>query len=137
VSNNIDELLEPAHIARLATVNPDTLQPHVIPVWYWWDGESVWISAFRSTRKVRELLRNPRCAFVVDGVGPGGAVWGVVLEGLAEVISEPREFVEQTAARVYLRYTGEDGVLTDEMRDWVHDPGNLLIRLKPAWSRTW
>ena len=31
---------------------------HVVPVWFGWDGESIYISAFRSTRKVKELIRN-------------------------------------------------------------------------------
>ena len=51
---SVSNFLADAHLARLATCNPDTLQPHVVPVWYEWDGEYIWISTFRSTRKVRE-----------------------------------------------------------------------------------
>ena len=52
---------------RLATANPRTLQPHVVPVWFWWDGTSLWISAFSSTRKVKELLERRHAR--LDGYG--------------------------------------------------------------------
>ena len=47
-------LAEPV-LARLATTDPKTMQPHVVPVWFMWDGASVWISSFVSTRKIRGL----------------------------------------------------------------------------------
>ena len=58
-------LAEPV-LARLATTNPKTMQPHVVPVWFMWDGESVWISSFVSTRKIRELKHNPRGAVLIE-----------------------------------------------------------------------
>ena len=45
----IDAFLAEAILARLATANPKTCQPHAVPVWFLWDGESAWISAFTST----------------------------------------------------------------------------------------
>jgi len=52
----IDEFLARPLLARLATADPATGQPHIVPLWYGWDGTSIWISAFRSTRKIRELI---------------------------------------------------------------------------------
>ena len=55
--SEIDDFLARPLLARMATTNPATLQPHVVPVWYGWDGTSLWIGTFRGTRKVKELLR--------------------------------------------------------------------------------
>ena len=63
-------LLEQPVLARLGTAARRTLQPHVVPVWFLWDGESVWISAFSSTRKVRDLLGNLRCAVLIEPKEP-------------------------------------------------------------------
>ena len=32
--NEMDAFLDRPYLARLATVNPNTLMPHVVPVWY-------------------------------------------------------------------------------------------------------
>jgi hypothetical protein len=79
-----DQFLANPLLARIATANPETLQPHVVPVWYTWEDGSLWISNFTSTRKVQEIQDNPRCSSVVDDAesglthgsdygGPGGA----------------------------------------------------------------
>jgi nitroimidazol reductase NimA-like FMN-containing flavoprotein (pyridoxamine 5'-phosphate oxidase superfamily) len=54
----LEGLLQEKVLARIATANPVTNQPHVVPVWFLWDGASIWISAFESTRKVKELKKN-------------------------------------------------------------------------------
>lgn len=123
-------------IARMATCDPRNLQPHVVPVWYEWDGEALWISSFRSTRKIREIMRNPLISVVVDTDQPGKAANGVVFEGKAEMISE-RVVVEPRATSIYTRYLGTDGVLAAEPQSWIHDAENLIIRLKPERVSAW
>ncbi len=139
----MDAFLNHPLLARLATVNPQTLMPHVVPVWYGWDGESLWISAFRSSRKVKELLLNPNCSIVVDvkaELEPGleaGGLTAVLFEGQAEVISAPQALVEEKTVWVYTRYLGAQGVLAPDPQSWINDPENLLIKLTPAFVRTW
>jgi nitroimidazol reductase NimA-like FMN-containing flavoprotein (pyridoxamine 5'-phosphate oxidase superfamily) len=139
--HRIDEILARPVLARLGTASPDTLQPHVVPVWFYWDGECLWISGFRSTRKFRELERNPRCAVVVDGGGPPPAeqppTWGVLLKGQAELITSPTEFVVEQSVRIYTRYLGEAGVRDPEPQSWIHDAENTLIRLAPQNIYVW
>ena len=69
---HVQALLAEPVLARLATANPKTLQPHVVPVWFLWDGSSLWISAFVSTRKVKDLLKNPRCAVLIEPAAAQG-----------------------------------------------------------------
>ena len=123
-------------LGHLATASPETLQPHVVPVWYWWDGEAAWISTFRSTRKVRELQKNPNCALVVD-VSEDGETWGVLLEGRAELVTGPQDILRRTTATIYARYLGPEGVLDPEPQSWIENPENLLIKLAPAHISVW
>jgi PPOX class probable F420-dependent enzyme len=128
--------LQAPHIARLATCNPQTLQPHVVPVWYEWDGESAWISSFRSTRKVRELMANPRASLVVDTDARGEPAVGVIFEGRVELITDPQAGLER-GAHIYERYLGPEGVLEAEPQSWLHDPEHLLLRLAPSQVYAW
>lgn len=133
----IDAFLAQPLLARLATANPKNIQPHVVPVWFAWDGESVWISAFTSTRKAKELMINQRCSLCIDTDQGGLPLTGVVLEGKAELITQPKEFVKDMAIRIYRKYIGDEGVNTPEPQSWAVDPENMIIKLKPRRIYTW
>ena len=135
--NEIDEFLNQPLLARLATVNPEKMQPHVVPVWYGWDGQNLWISAFRSTRKVKELMKNPRCSIVIDLDDAAGGIRAVLMEGAAELVTAPQKLLEENTSWIYTRYLGPQGVLNPEPQSWIKDPENLLIKLTPEFVKTW
>jgi nitroimidazol reductase NimA-like FMN-containing flavoprotein (pyridoxamine 5'-phosphate oxidase superfamily) len=123
-------------IARIASSSPSNHQPHVVPVWYEWDGSSVWISAFRSTRKVKELRSNPQCSIAIDSAESGVDFRGVIFEGPAELVDSPVDFVQRKTEQVYTRYLGEE-VHQARYQEWIFDPENLLIKLTPQRTYTW
>ncbi len=133
----MNAFLNHAHLARLATVSPDTLQPHVVPVWYLWDGAAVWISSYRSTRKIKELARNPRCAVLVDSQESLDGMTAVLFEGQAELVTEPLDFLQEMTTQVYIRYLGPEGVLAADPQEWIHSPENLLVKVTPSFTKTW
>ena len=133
----IEAVLAEPVLARLATTNPKTLQPHVVPVWFAWDGEHVWISSFVSTRKIRDLKINPRGAVLIESKQEGGKLQAVLLEGAVELVTEPRELVREMASRIYIRYLGPQGVKETEPQSWLKDPENLLIKLTPERIMSW
>ncbi|MFM8322702.1 MAG: pyridoxamine 5'-phosphate oxidase family protein [Chloroflexota bacterium] len=126
----VTAFLAGAHIARLATCSPQTGQPHVVPVWYQWDGEGLWISSFRSTRKVKELRLNPRFSLAIDTAQPGEPVRGVIFEGRVELIEDHQEAARR-GFLVYARYLGEAGARAEEPQSWLNDPEHLLIHCLP------
>jgi nitroimidazol reductase NimA-like FMN-containing flavoprotein (pyridoxamine 5'-phosphate oxidase superfamily) len=125
-------LVEPI-LARLGTADPKTAQPHVTPVWFEWDGNCLYISAFTSTRKMREALSNPRISVLIDVDSPTRAV---LLEGLAEILSDGRE-VTQRATSIYARYVGAHEVKHDPYKSWVYDAENRIIKLRPVRVFAW
>ncbi len=133
----LEAFLSEPLLARIATASAHDLQPHVVPVWFLWDGTSVWISSYSSTRKIRELQCNPRCSIVVDTTDPVGGLSAVLFEGRAELVTEPRELVREMVTRVYAKYLGPEGVLAAEPQEWIYSPENLLIKLTPEKTVTW
>jgi general stress protein 26 len=133
----IEAVLAEPVLARLATTNPKTMQPHVVPVWFAWDGEYVWISSFVSTRKIRELKINPRGAVLIESKQEGGKLQAVLLEGTVELVTQPRQLVKEIANNIYIRYLGLNGVKDPEPQSWLNDPENLLIKLTPEQIMSW
>ena len=133
----IEAVLAEPVLARLATTNPKTMQPHVVPVWFLWDGESVWVSSFVSTRKIHELKHNPQGAVLIESKQEGGKLTAVLLEGPVELVTEPRSLVSEIASRIYVRYLGPKGVKDPEPQSWLNDPENLLVKLTPKRIISW
>ncbi|MFN2169106.1 MAG: pyridoxamine 5'-phosphate oxidase family protein [Anaerolineae bacterium] len=133
----IDHLLADPVLARLATATGASPRPHVVPLWFLWDGTAVWMSSFRSTRKMHDLMDNPYCSVLVDQAESGVDFWAVLFDGEAELVTEPRAFVEEMSTRIYTRYLGQEGTADPRPQSWIHDPENQLIMLVPRRTRAW
>lgn len=127
----LDAFLAARLLAHLATANPKTNQPHVVPVWYLWDGERIWIHAYAKFRKSRELAANPRCAVAISDDRGGLPLAAAMLEGEAELVYEPRQFVHDQAEKIYQRYMQPEEILAAEPQSWLNDPEIGLIKITP------
>ena len=58
--------------------------PHAMPVWCVWQDGALWFSTDGSSRKARNLARDPRCVVTTEG-----AAEAVIVEGVAELASAP------------------------------------------------
>jgi PPOX class probable F420-dependent enzyme len=58
VPDRFNDLLESSTLGHLATVD-EQCRPQVNPVWFLWDGEHLLISVRATTKKYRNLRRNP------------------------------------------------------------------------------
>jgi nitroimidazol reductase NimA-like FMN-containing flavoprotein (pyridoxamine 5'-phosphate oxidase superfamily) len=132
----VKALLEETGIAKLGTANPKTHQPHVTPVWFEWDGESLWISAFISTRKARDVAKNPRISVLIDDHTSGKPARAVLMEGAAELIADA-ERVQVRSISLYTKYLGSEGVKEEGPASWVIDPENRIIKLTPEHIFAW
>ncbi len=85
--------LQSQRLGRLATVGPDG-QPHVVPVGFRYnpDQDAIEIGGhggFTKRKKYRDVVRNPRVAFVVDDVTSVDpwTVRGIEIRGHAEILT--------------------------------------------------
>ncbi|MEA2584480.1 MAG: hypothetical protein QOF33_2565 [Thermomicrobiales bacterium] len=85
-----EERLRKDAIAWLGSVRPDG-RPHVVPVWFFWDGKVVMIASEPNTQKVRNLASNPKVTIALDDSRAGQDV--VLFEGVATLVPEPAEQV--------------------------------------------
>ncbi|HEX3623447.1 MAG TPA: PPOX class F420-dependent oxidoreductase [Acidimicrobiales bacterium] len=120
-------LTEPARTAKLATVRADG-RPHVAPIWFVLDGDTVVFTTGATTVKGRSILADPRVALCVDDDRPPFSF--VLIEGRAEVVVDDPDALLLWATRLGARYMGADQAEAYGRRNAV--PGELLVRVSPT-----
>jgi PPOX class F420-dependent enzyme/OxyR family protein len=112
-------------IGRLATVSSDGT-PHVVPVSYLFKDNAFLIAVDYSTRKLRNLKRDHRTAFVVDTLRPNR---GILIQGNARLIVRGAQF-RRTYSQFYRAFS------------WVRaDPWKEgeapFVRITPTTKASW
>ena len=94
------------------------------------------MSSFRSTRKIKEILMNPKASIVVDTDAIDRSNLGVIFEGSVELITDHQQ-ARRIGMHIYTRYLGVDGANTAEPQSWLNDPEHLIIQLTPQKVIAW
>jgi len=63
-SAELDAFLAGERTCRVATVSP--AGPHNTPLWFVWDGTTLWLTSIVKSQRWTDLARDPRVAVLVD-----------------------------------------------------------------------
>jgi PPOX class probable F420-dependent enzyme len=86
----IDRLLRDEPVVWLSSVRPDG-RPHLVPIWFSWDGREILIASKPHAQKCRNLRANPG---VMLALGEAEDDFDIgLLEGRAEVLEAPASSV--------------------------------------------
>jgi len=72
---------------RVASVGGDG-SPHVTPLWFVWDGRSLWLTSIVRSQRWTDLQRDGRVSVIVDTGHDFMELRGVEIKGRAEVVGE-------------------------------------------------
>ena len=130
----MDDLVERARVARLATVDPDS-RPHLVPICFVLDGDVLYSVVDRKPKRSTNLKRienvrtNPQVTVLVDHYDDDWTqLWWIRLDGHARVLTEGQER-ERALALLEAKYpqysaeTPEGPVLAidiERRRRWAH-----------------
>src|SRR5689334_11926021 len=90
----IRRFLEEEPIVWLSTVRPNG-RPHLVPIWFWWDGEALLIFSKPNAQKIRNLRF---CPDVMLALGDADEDFDVgLLHGTAELLDRPTRDVVPAA----------------------------------------
>ena len=85
-AQRIDRLLHGEPVIWLSSVRPDG-RPHLIPIWFSWDGRDILVASKPDAQKIRNLRANPT---VMLALGEAEDDFDVgLLEGRAELLDRP------------------------------------------------
>lgn len=82
----IEEHLRTDPVVWLSTIRPDG-RPHVVPVWFLWDGRAIHFYSKPGAQKVRNLRHNPSAMLAVGE--PDEEFDVELIEGAADVLEQP------------------------------------------------
>ncbi|HEX6290504.1 MAG TPA: TIGR03667 family PPOX class F420-dependent oxidoreductase [Herpetosiphonaceae bacterium] len=83
---HIAERLRTEPIIWLSTTRPDG-RPHLVPVWFLWEDQTMLIFSKPDNQKIRNLRHNPSVMLALEAADQGEDV--VLLEGRATLLDEP------------------------------------------------
>jgi PPOX class probable F420-dependent enzyme len=119
-----DEFLRTERTCRVATTGENG-RPHVTPLWFVWDGASLWLTSITRSQRWADIERQPQVSIVVDAGETYSELRGVEIQGTAAPIGEvPRTGspVPELAGPelVYARkYAGGDTMFHDGRHGWL------------------
>ena len=119
-------LLDRPRTAKLATVRADG-RPHVAPVWFDLDGETIVFTTWHATVKAANIRHDPRVCLCVDDDRPPFSF--VIIEGTATLVDD-LDALRIWATRIAGRYMGQNLAASYGQRNGV--PGELLVRVTPT-----
>jgi PPOX class probable F420-dependent enzyme len=82
-----DAFLTDERTCRAATVSADG-SPHSSPLWFVWDGKSLWLNSVVNSQRWTNLRRDPRISVIVDAGRDFSELRGVEILGKVEVVGE-------------------------------------------------
>jgi PPOX class probable F420-dependent enzyme len=119
-------LTEGARTGKVATVRADG-RPHVAPVWFLLDGDTIFFTTWHTTVKAANIRRDGRIAICVDDENPPFAF--ALVEGTAEM-SDDLGALQEWATRIARKYMGKELAEAYGKRNAV--VGELLVRVTPT-----
>ncbi len=126
------ELLQAAHLARLAYNGPDGL-PRVVPVGFLWSDERIVICTATTAPKLRALSSRPEVAVTIDAGSTPADARSVLVRGIATV-----EIVDGVADE-YLA-AARKTMDAEQVQTFEHAVRSLYdqmarISIEPRWAR--
>jgi PPOX class probable F420-dependent enzyme len=99
----VHEFLDASKVAVLTTLGADGW-PHAAGMWYVRSGDTLHMWTHAKSQKARNLMRDGRCAAVVESGVRYDELKGVLIQAMAELIDNNEE-IAVIGRRLYERYT--------------------------------
>lgn len=128
---HIDERLRAEPIIWLATTRPDG-RPHLVPVWFFWDGETITMYSQPNKQKLRNLQHNPNVSLALETADEGDDV--IIVEGKAELLGQSAQTMNAPA------YVAKYDRLIKNMQttpDEIATEYSEVIRVTPTRFISW
>jgi PPOX class probable F420-dependent enzyme len=127
------ELLAAPLIATLATHSLDG-SIHLVPMWFLWNGREVLIPTSSSTRKVRNLERDPAATVMIDDSRSGLDLRGLTIAGRVTITGPPTSF--RLNRSIHLKYV-TPAQRDTQVVDAYLGTDDVTLRVRPERAFTW
>lgn len=122
----VDRQLRATRSLWVSTTRPDG-RAHAVPVWFTWDGHTLYFATHERARKAHNLKHSP---WVVVHLGNGDDT--IILEGNAELVTDEAELHRVDAARAEKYVDPKSGA-----RDTILTEGTVVYRVRVRHAMAW
>jgi len=129
----VTQLLDGRYIASLATQNPDG-SIHMVAVWYWFDGERVYVATSARSRKARNLQSNSNASVMIDS-RDAAASRGINIAGTAEIVTGDSS--RQRNARIHRKYLSDAALVDPRVGPVFASVDDVTIQITPTSVISW
>ena len=130
-ATRIRRFLEQEPVVWLSTVRPDG-GPHLVPIWFWWDGDALLVFSKPDAQKVRNLRERPSAMLALGDAEDDFDV--AMLVGRAELLERPTSEVMPAAHLAkYARQLAAIGLTAAEYAATY----SQVIRIVPVRPLDW
>ena len=128
---HIDQRLRKELIIWLSSVKANG-RPHLVPVWFLWDGQTILIFSQPSNQKMRNLKHNPHVMLALEALNGGEDI--VMIEGDATIEQSAPD--QQTLADYNAKYGEEMQAMNTDLEKMRKDYSEV-IRIRPTKFISW
>ena len=133
IESDVHEFLnrDPGLLAVVGTNSADGM-PHLVPVWYRWDGKQIHIWSLESRAWIKHLKRDSRIGFSVQE--DGAPRRAVMLKGHGRVETSDDPAIDEEMWAICRRYVPPDE-LDEYMATWNHL--RTMVHIEPTKLFVW
>jgi PPOX class probable F420-dependent enzyme len=131
--DELDEFLSTERTCRVATVGHDG-SPHATPLWFVWDGTSLWLTSIVKSQRWTDLQRDSRVGVIVDAGTEYFELRGAELRGRAVPVGEAPRTGEPVAELDPVERLYADKYANGQIH---HDGRHAWLRITPDKVASW
>jgi PPOX class probable F420-dependent enzyme len=129
----VRELLGGRYVASMATERPDG-SIHMVAVWFWFDGERVFVATSSRSRKARNLQSTSKVSLMIDSRDPA-ASHGITIAGTAEILTG--EWSRMKNAKIHGKYLSEAAIADARIGPVFAAWDDITIQITPVSVIAW
>jgi PPOX class probable F420-dependent enzyme len=129
----VQELLNGRFVATLGTVNPDGA-PHMVSVWYLWDGGRLYVATSSRSRKARNMKERPQASLMIDARDPQ-ASRGVTALCSARILAGVES--QRLNLRIHRRYLSDAALADPRIGPVFAQWDDITLELTPTSFFAW
>ena len=128
--------LQEGHTLEVASIGPHGC-PHQVAMWYALIDGKIHFTTYARSQKVQNLRRNPKLSVMLETGTPYTELWGLVIEGDADIVEDDIELAARVAMMSSSRRPAEPPTGPPSEQTRRVGAKRVVIRVNPVHVYSW